>query len=263
MSIERTLINKLITARLSNQPLSLDEALPLTPAHAFSGYRIQAAIADALNWFDDRGPMLWKLGGARGESSAAALGLSALTHHPAGQPLRLSAQDACTFTGLELELAVRLNKPLLPGSTLPEAIAAIGETYLALEVCDQRAEQWASLPALFRLADHQMNRRLVLLGEPLSGWQASLVNIAPSIHQGSILISDGLLSHPQGHPLAALPWLANLSQAIYGQPLAEGTVIATGTWAGLQTLTETTPFSATLDAFSPVEVSLHTDAEAI
>lgn len=256
MKNNHQLIDQLLKARNLNTPLTLQAAIELSPKSEFEAYQVQKTVSQELGWFDSQGPKVWKLGGARGDSTAAALGLSTVKHHVESEPLVLHMNEACTFTGIEFELVVKLNKPLKAGDDLNDAIAAIGETYLALEICDERAEQWQSLPALFRLADHQMNRNLVLFGMPISGWIDKLLHITPVIHSGQELINAKTLTHPQGHPLQALPWLAKLSQTLYKQPLESGTIISTGTWAGMQMLSESAPFSALLNSFPKVEALL-------
>lgn len=257
MNTTSQLVKQLLRARSFNQPLSLESALALTPESEAEAYQVQIDVASELGWFDSNyGPQLWKLGGEIGHSTAAALDISVLKYHSEIKPLVLYVDEACTFTGLEIELAVKLKKPLKAGDGLSDAISAIGKTYLALEVCDERAEHWEALPDLFRLADHQMNRSIVLFGTPLTGWSDTLNHITPVIHLGEELINKNTLTHPQGHPLQALPWLANLSQTLYQQPLQAGTIIATGTWIGMQVISESKPFSASVKGFSKIEVLL-------
>jgi len=256
MKANHQLVKRLLEARNLNTPLTLQAAIELSPKDKCEAYQVQKAVAHELGWFNTQGPRLWKLGGKLGDPTAAALDMSVLTHHTKREPLVLYVDEACTFTGIELELAVKLKKPLKAGDDLDDAIAAIGETYLALEICDERAEQWQSLPELFQLADHQMNRHIILFGLPFEGWHDELTHIAPVIQLGQDLISDERLTHPQGHPLQALPWLANLSQSLYGQPLESGTIISTGTWAGMQEVSQSKPFSASLEGFQKAEILL-------
>ena len=257
MKANEQLINALVRARNSKQPIALNEAIRLTPDNETAAYAVQKEVAQALDWFKDQTPKLWKLGGTPGQPSAAALPQSALQYHDTNKTLMLEREDECLFTGLELELAVKLNKTLYAGDNLDNAKAAIGEVYLALEVCDQRAQQWQSLPSLFKLADHQMNRSIILCGMPLSEWDEQLMNIAPFIQLGKEVINDNtLITHPQGHPLKMLPWLATLSEQLYQQPLQAGSIIATGAWAGIQTISESTPFKATLNNFPEIRVEL-------
>jgi len=252
----QSLVAQLVAARQQLKPMTYQQALDLSPSTVQQAYQVQGEVAKQLGWFKQGGLKLWKLGGELGHSSAAALDDSLLSHHQDSCELVIPAAEACSFSALELELAVRLKQPLAYGCNLSEAKAAIGEVYLALEVCDLRADNWQQLPSLYRLADHQMNRRIILLGSPLIGWDEQYSQIAPVIKLGEQTLSRAKLTHPQGHPLAALPWLANLSQALYQQPLAAGSIIATGTWAGLQTLTPATPFFASLEGFAPVQVRL-------
>ena len=256
MKNNHKLIEQLIKSRSLNIPLTLTSAIELAPESEFEAYQVQKTISQKLGWFDSQGPKLWKLGGLLGNPTAAALDLSMLKHHTKNEPLALHIGEACTFTGLEFELAVKLKRTLKASDSLDDAISAIGETYLALEICDERAEQWQFLPDLFRLADHQMNRNIVLFGLPITGWPNEFSHITPIIHLGQQLINEKILTHPQGHPLQSLPWLANLSQTLYEQPLESGTIISTGTWAGMQILSESAPFSVSLNGFPKIEALL-------
>lgn len=258
--MSQRLAERLAQAWLSGDTLTEQEAQQLAPASFTEAYRVQQAVARRLNWFDDAGPQAWKLGGPPGGATAAPVARN-LVQMPAAQaPVRLSSDDAFRFTALEFELAVRLGKPLEPGATLGEAKAAIAEVYLAIEVCDLRADNWQQLPASYRLADQQMSRGFILVDQPLPGWDERLVQVAPQLSLNARPLCSGPLQHPQGHPLASLPWLANLSGALYGKPLAAGTLIATGAWTGMHLLQPGDRFKAELDGLGRIEVGLDTPA---
>ncbi|WP_432696572.1 fumarylacetoacetate hydrolase family protein [Marinobacterium sp. YM272] len=255
------LIDLLSEAWTTGSAMSTEQATKLAPADFPSAYRVQQKVAEALNWFDETGPKFWKLGGPKGGSTGAGVTDSLVRQVPGGTPVQLFSDDACNFTALEVELAVRLGRTLEPGCTLADACSAVAEVYLAIEVCDLRAENWQELPLTYRLADQQMSRGFLLMGKPIAGWKDELKQIAPAISINDTLISEGLLTHPLDHPLAALPWLANLSVALYGTPLTAGTVIATGTWAGMHLLAPGDHFRVAVDGFDRVNVTLDAEAE--
>ncbi|SEG86170.1 fumarylacetoacetate hydrolase family protein [Marinobacterium lutimaris] len=255
------LIDLLSQAWTTGPSLSAEQAKELAPKDFPEAYSIQQQVGKALGWFDAEGPKFWKLGGPKGGSTGAGVPISLVRQVPADIPVQLFSDDACNFTALEVELAVRLGQPLEPGCTLEDACAAVAEVYLAIEVCDLRAENWQELPPTYRLADQQMSRGFLLTGTPLSGWRDELKQISPTISINDTLISEGLLSHPQDHPLAALPWLANLSAALYDAPLSEGTVIATGTWAGMHLLAPGDHFRVALEGFDSFDATLDSAAE--
>ena len=251
------LTERLVQAWQQGTLLSEAEARALAPTSFAEACRVQQAVARELGWFDQQAPSFWKLGGNAGAASAAAVPDHLVKWHTGDQPVHLCSDDAFTFTALEFELSVRLGRPLEAGATLDEARDAIAEVYLTLEVCDLRAPNAMNLPASYRLADQQMSRGFVLAGAPLEGWHETLLaQIAPRLTQNGDPLSEGTLQHPQGHPLAALPWLANLSTALYGQPLTEGSLIATGTWKGMHLLQPGDQFCAQLQGFGTVQAVL-------
>lgn len=255
------LIDLLSSAWTTGRGLSAEQAMKLAPKDFPEAYRVQQKVAEALNWFDESGPKFWKLGGPKGGATGAGVPQSLVRQVPGGTPVQLFSDDACNFTALEVELAVRLGQTLEPGCTLADACAAVAEVYLAIEVCDLRAENWQETPLTYRLADQQMSRGFLLTGTPISGWQDELKQISPAISINDTILSEGLLSHPQDHPLAALPWLANLSAALYGAPLSAGTVIATGSWAGMHLLAPGDRFRVAADGFDSVNITLDTETE--
>lgn len=256
MNNNELLIAALLKAREENQPIPLQNAINLTPINENEAYQVQKVVSQKLGWFQQKAPKVWKLGGTKGNVTAAALAQSSLVIHSEKRPFILKSDEACSFTGLELELTVKLKKTLTSSDTFDDVISAIGEVYLSLEVCDQRAEEWQKLPSLFRLADHHMNRSIILFGDPLSNWSDDLTHISPMIKLGNKVLNEKLLSHPQGHPLEALLWLAELSQKMYQEPLVKGTIIATGAWAGIQEISKLKPFYASLKGFDDIEVLL-------
>ncbi len=256
--MSKLLIDKLSEAWSGGPALSAEQARALAPRNHAEAYAIQRGVGKALGWFGEAGPEFWKLGGPRGSSTAAPVPKSLIKRLAADQQVQLVDDDACQFTALEVELAVRLGEPLLPGSTLEEACAAIDAVYLAIEVCDLRASDLEQVPNTFRLADQQVNRGFLLLDNPVEGWRSDFEQITPLIKRNDDVLSHSTLTHPQGHPLTALPWLANLSAALYQAPLATGTLIATGAWAGMHMLKTGDQFHAHLDNFTPFSASLET-----
>lgn len=246
----------LATAWQSGELLDFDTALELSPTNNAEAYQVQMNVARKLGWFANDAPQAWKLGGPLGGSTAAPVPQSAIVHRASGKTARLSTADQFDYTALEVELIIRLGQDLPAGCTLEEAKRAICEVYLGVEVCDSRAPGWKALPPTFHLADRQMNRGLILSGVALAGWCDEMATIAPKVTLNNQIISEGPLHHPQGHPLGALPWLANLAQTFYGQPLRAGTLIATGTWNGLHLLNTNDHFSIELDGFTPFQIKL-------
>lgn len=228
-------LNQLVAALAaswrSGRPFSCEEATRLAPRDAAEAYAVQDAVAAELGWFPGGRPRVWKMGAAdrSAEPGASPIADAALLPGPAQLPAH-----GHVMSGLEGELAVVLARPLAPGCSHAEAAAAIGEIYAAIEVCDQRAEGGDALPLLFRLADRQVNRCLIL-GDRITGpWREAYANLEVSLEMDGEILHRGRGGHPLGDPLYLLPWLAT-HVAGRGVPggLAAGDLITTGSWTGV------------------------------
>lgn len=215
------LVEALARAWQAGRPLSAEEARCLAPTGDAAAYAVQTALGRRLGWWPEGRPRGWKL--AMGEPPKAA-------PIPAGlyqrSPARMRAP--ASVAGIEVELAVRLSRPLAAGAGRQEAEAAVGETLAVIECFDVRAEAWHTLPPAFLLADLQMHGGLVT-GAGVSGW----------VHPARLSLEATWLAeahddwhHPLDDPLALLPWLA-IHAAGRGWPLQAGDLIATGSWCGM------------------------------
>ncbi|CAN0428271.1 unnamed protein product [Ectocarpus sp. 12 AP-2014] len=103
-----------------------------------------------MNWWAEGRPRAWKLG--IGPVTAAPIPDQCLM----ASPTRLSKTDCFSLFGIEVELAVRLKRPLYSGCRRSEAALAIGETLAAIEHLRCASCQLAAVTAdlsLGRLAD--------------------------------------------------------------------------------------------------------------
>ncbi|HSA80037.1 MAG TPA: fumarylacetoacetate hydrolase family protein [Geminicoccaceae bacterium] len=132
--------------------------------------------------------------------------------------------------GVECEIAVRLVQPL-PAAGAPYdrqgVAAAVGACMAAIEVVDDRYEDYRSLDTPTLIADDFFNAACVL-GEPVANWrELDLVRVS-----GRMTINGGEVGSGAGgdildHPLAALAWLAN-ALAGRGRSLAAGEFVLLG-----------------------------------
>lgn len=231
--MDNELIDQLVKAWTTGNSLSQRQARDLAPASSYEAYKIQQAVGQELGWFRNGGIDFWKLGGTPRCPVAAPISsdfIYAISHQ---SPIRLDSSDEFNFTALEVEIAVRLGEPVLPGASLQAICNAVSEVCLAIEVCDLRAPNWESTMPTYRIADQQMNRGFLLMESQNEAWQTTFETLPELIAINSAPVSAGNDSHPMGHPLAGLKFLAELSVDIYGVPLQAGTTVATGAWTGM------------------------------
>ena len=132
--------------------------------------------------------------------------------------------------GVECEIAVHLAKAL-PASDAPyEAAgvaAAIGTCMAAIEVVDDRYEDYKSLDTPTLIADDFFNAACVL-GAPVDNWhELDLTAVAGRMRINGREVGSGRGGDILGHPLNALAWLAN-ALAARGRTLAAGEFVLLG-----------------------------------
>ncbi|WP_394166398.1 fumarylacetoacetate hydrolase family protein [Neptunomonas phycophila] len=255
------LADALVMAQQTGQVVNYQQACELTPASDEEAYQVQALVAEKLGWFASEERFIWKTGGTLQNPSAARVRHEALvyaTEKEGEGHVRhvLHERNAHDFTSIEIEVAITLARSIKSDSSIEALEAAIDNVYLSVEVCDQRVERWADLPASIRLADQQMNRAIILVGKPTKGWRDSFVNpyMSITVNQQAIALGEG--THPLGHPLALLPWLNSLSETLYSRGLEAGDTVTTGTWFGLQVLAGGDEVVASIDGLGEVRLSL-------
>lgn len=235
MNTETELVQALIDAWNSGTPLSAEAATRLAPSDSTSAYRVQRQVGEALKWFPTGRPHAWKIGAPNLHTTptAAPIADAVIINSTPEIAAQLPLSSRHTLIGVEVELAIRLATDL-PANTSPEtARAAIAEVSAAIEICDVRAHDWATLPALLRLADQQMNRWLIL-GTGTSGTWAddySTRTVQLEINGKPWPLENP--GHPLQDPLYLLPWLCQHVSLEYPQGLKSGDIITTGTWTGL------------------------------
>ena len=232
--MDKTLaVAKLIAAaRRSRAPL---QALPddLAPQDEATGYRIQNAVHDLLA--SDHGPLV---GHKIGCTSAVMQQYLGIPHpcsggvlangvHPSGAVLR---HRDFVRVGVECEIAVRLARDLAPSEepfTAEWVMEAI-EAYLpAIEIVDDRYEQWETLGAPTLVADDFFAAACVLGAPRARNTVPDLLSV-----NGRALINGeeagrGTGADVLGHPHNALAWLAN-HLAEEGRGLHKGQIVLTG-----------------------------------
>ena len=132
--------------------------------------------------------------------------------------------------GVECEIAVALARDL-PAAGAPygwhNVGGAIGACMAAIEVVDDRYEDYRALDPLTLVADDFFQAGCVL-GEPVEDWRKlDLAAAAGRMTINGAEVGSGRGGDVLGHPLAALAWLANL-HAAHDRPLRAGTFVLLG-----------------------------------
>lgn len=230
MNSSNTLLSKaLVDAWRSGKVLGAADAKRLAPGTDQAAYRIQREVGEALGWFANDKPKAWKVGGTLQRPTASPIA----DQHMVKGPFAMAYSERHTMIGIEVELAIQLKSPLPYGATLSDAYKAVGSVMAAIEICDVRAECWQELPDTLLLADHQMNRCLILGDNVKHGWKQHYANSCVSIKSNKRDIKGRELRHPLADPLSLLPWLAKHAASQYSPGLQAGDIITTGTWAGI------------------------------
>lgn len=253
MSTQAKLSKALIHAWQSGEALDPEFACALAPETDIEAYRVQEEVAQAMGWFPQGRARAWKVGAPSRDAqpTAAPVPDSAVMQAPS----TLSFDSVHTFMGVEVELALRLNAPLPTGATPDDVRAAIGDVYITVEICDARARNWKSLPPLFRLADQQMNRALIL-GEHREGWPHDLAEREVRLEVNGVQAICQYGGHPLGDPLYLLPWLADHAANRHDGGLRAGDLITTGTWTGLYEAQAGDKLRASIDGVGEIRIDI-------
>ena len=132
--------------------------------------------------------------------------------------------------GVECEIAVRLGAALSPDQapfTREDVAAAVGECMAAIEVVDDRYDDYLSLGAPTLLADDFFNAGCVL-GKPPADWRRlDLTTVTGSMLINGVEAGRGTGADVMGHPFEAVSWLAN-TMARHGRGLSADDFVLTG-----------------------------------
>ena len=217
-------VELLLEARRSGVQVKPPFALPDRAAV----YVIQDGVAKAT------GPVAgWKVGARTptAEPNPAPLLAGALVRSPA----RFDGK-AMHMIGVEIEISFHIVKGIAP-RTEPvgrdEALAAVGDAFVGMEVCDTRLADFRSVDPEWLLADNQMNHALVV-GDPIRDWRTlDWPNLPVK------LTVDGKVEVEQNgglgavDPVRPLAWMIDHAVRRRGG-IRKGQAITTGSWTGLR-----------------------------
>jgi 2-oxo-3-hexenedioate decarboxylase/2-keto-4-pentenoate hydratase len=244
----------LAKARAAGRPWA-GFAAGLAPGDEAAAYRMQAG-----QWrrrFPGTAPAGWKIGCTTpvmqaylGIEDPCAGRLAAPDIHES--PAALAHGDFVR-PGVECELAVRLGLDLPPAGapfdqdSVRPAVAAV---MAAIEVVDDRYADFRALDTWTLVAD-DFFQAAVVLGPPREDWRAlDLARMGGRLALDGEPVGSGTGAAVLGHPLAALAWLAN-NRARFGEPLAAGQVVLTGSIVETRWVAPGSDVRVVLDGLEP------------
>lgn len=201
-------------AEATGAPESFDEA-----------YAIQDAVAASL--FPGQRPVAWKVGAPSRDVEPTATPLFTVLASPA----RWNARPVVELT-IEAEVGFRLALDVSAGDAAMLPLdQAFDRVCATIEVCDARLANYREAPALWKLADAQVNAGLVVG----SGRPAAEVDdfsaVRCEVRMNDRVVFDGVGTHGLGDPRVLLRWW--LQHAARRSTLRAGDVVTTGTWCGM------------------------------
>ncbi|HEX9720034.1 MAG TPA: fumarylacetoacetate hydrolase family protein [Ramlibacter sp.] len=216
---------------------------------AAAAYAVQDATVRGL------GPVGgWKVGAKGPSAEPACAPLPAGGLFPSGTTL---LGPPWRMRGIELEVAVRLRRDLVPGPGEPEAAMlrdAIEAVLPVIEVVETRLADWRDSPLLAQLADLQSHGGLVLgAARALSPAELDLRTVEAYLAFDGQPVASTRGANPAGDIWRLLGWLARHC-AQRGQPLRAGQVVTTGSCTGMLFAPEGAHVQAQLAGIGLVEL---------
>jgi 2-keto-4-pentenoate hydratase len=217
-------VNALLEARRSRRQIMPPFALPNRDAV----YAIQDGVANAT------GPVAgWKVGARTptAEPNPAPLLAGALVKSPA----KFDGK-AIHMIGVEIEISFHIARDIAArGEPVgrEEALAAVGDAFVGMEVVDTRLADYKQADPEWALADNQMNYALVV-GDSVANWKSL---DWPNLQVKLLVDGKVELEHKGGlgavDPVRPLAWMIDHAVRRRGG-LRRGQAITTGSWTGLR-----------------------------
>jgi 2-keto-4-pentenoate hydratase len=217
-------VHRLLEARRSGRQVAPPFALPDRDAV----YAIQDGVARAT------GPVAgWKVGARTptAEPNPAPLLAGALVKSPA----RFDG-GAMHMIGVEIEISFHIAHDIPARDKAvgrEEALAAVGDAFVGMEVVDTRLANFKSVDAEWLLADNQMNHALVM-GDRVKDWTAldwPDLQVMLVIDGSTVVDQRGGLGAVD--PVRPLAWMIDHAVRRRGG-IRKGQAITTGSWTGLR-----------------------------
>ena len=221
-------VKQLLEARRSGVQVKPPFALPPGAEGRAAVYAIQDGVAKAS------GPVAgWKVGARTptAEPNPAPLLAGALVKSPA----RFDGK-AMHMIGVEIEISFHIVRDIAQRSQpVPrdEALAAVGDAFVGMEVVDTRLADFKSADPEWLLADNQMNHALVM-GDRVKDWRGldwPDLQVTLVIDGSTVVDQRGGLGAVD--PVRPLAWMIDHAVRRRGG-IHKGQAITTGSWTGLR-----------------------------
>jgi len=221
-------VQQLLEARRSGVQMKVPFALPAGAEGRATVYAIQDGVAKAT------GPVSgWKVGARTptAEPNPAPLLAGALVKSPAKFDGR-----AMHMIGVEIEISFHIVRDIAARDepvSREEALAAVGDAFVGMEVVDTRLADFKQADPEWLLADNQMNHALVV-GDGVKDW----ARLDWPDLQVRLVIDGNIVVDQRGglgavDPVRPLAWMIDHAVRRRGG-LAKGQAITTGSWTGLR-----------------------------
>jgi 2-keto-4-pentenoate hydratase len=217
-------VRLLLEARRSGSQI----APPFALTDRSAVYAIQDGVAAAT------GPVAgWKVGARTPTAEPAGAPLLAGTLTPS--PARFDGK-AMHMIGIEVEISFHIVRDIAARAApveREEALAAVGDAFVGMEVVDTRIADFQKADPDWLLADNQMNQALVV-GDAVKNWKTldwPTLGVRLEIDGQVIVDQRGGLGAVD--PLRPLAWMIDHAVRQRGG-LRAGQAITTGSWTGLR-----------------------------
>jgi 2-keto-4-pentenoate hydratase len=217
-------VEMLVQARRSGRQIAPPFAMPDRQAV----YAIQDGVAKAT------GPVAgWKVGAKTptAEPNPAPLLAGALVKSPA-----VFDGKAMHMIGVEIEISFHIVRDIAARTEAvgrEEALGAVGDAFVGMEVVDTRLLDFKKVEPEWLLADNQMNHALVI-GDPIKNWKGlDWPNLQVKLTIDGKVEVDRKGGLGAVDPVRPLAWMIDHAVRQRGG-IRKGQAITTGSWTGLR-----------------------------
>ena len=221
-------VQQLLEARRSGVQVKPPFALPDGAEGRAAVYAIQDGVAQAT------GPVSgWKVGARTptAEPNPAPLLAGALVKSPAAFDGK-----AMHMIGVEIEISFHIVKDIAAREapvSRDEALAAVGDAFVGMEVVDTRFADFKAADPEWLLADNQMNHALVV-GDSIKAWQGlNWANLQVKLTIDGKVEVDRKGGLGAVDPVRPLAWMIDHAVRQRGG-IRKGQAVTTGSWTGLR-----------------------------
>jgi 2-keto-4-pentenoate hydratase len=239
---------------------------------SFAGFADDARPADSAAAYATQAALHVRLVPSFGAQAGWKIGCTTETmqryldiHEPSAGHIRARTVHAAGATvpfadyrrpGVECELAVRLGRDLVPGDgpcDRETARAAVASVMAAIEIVDDRYDDWGSLGAPSLIADDFFGAGCVLGRDDVAWRDLDLGSASATMSINGREIGAGVGADILGDPLAALVWLVD--GPARGKGLPAGSIVMLGSLVQTHWVEPGDVVTVENDPFGPVSLT--------